>query len=67
MEVVKQGKVSKHSMYGRSGDGGQAKRELTKLGLIETRYFSGERGRGGRIQKVRVCLEDKKVKQIMKN
>ena len=66
MEVVKQGKVSKHSMYGRSGSGGQAKHELTKLGLIETQFFSGERGRGGRIRKVRVCWEDKKVKQILK-
>jgi tetratricopeptide (TPR) repeat protein len=67
MEVVKQGQVSKHSMYGRSGCGGQAKRELTKLGLIETRFFSGERGRGGRIQKIRICLEEKKVKQLMRN
>ena len=65
LEVVKQGKVSKHSMYGRSGAGGQAKRELTKLGLIETRFFSGERGRGGRIQKIRICMEKKEVKQIM--
>ena len=40
-------------------------RELTKLGLIETRFFSGERGRGGRIQKIRICMEKKEVKQIM--
>ena len=67
MEVAKQGQVSKHSMYGRSGGGGKAKRELTKLGLIETRYFSGERGRGGHIQKVRVRLDDKKIKQLIGN
>lgn len=65
MEVAKQGQVSKHSMYGRSGCEGQAKRELTNLGLIERRYFSGERGRGGHIQKVRVRLDDKKVKQLI--
>lgn len=55
----------KHSMYGRSGKGGQAKRELTKLSLIETRFFLGERDRGGRIQKVRICSEDKKVEQLI--
>ncbi len=67
MEVAKQGQVSKHSMYGRSRGGGQAKLELTRLGLIETRYFSGERGRGGHIQKVRVRLDVKKIKQLIGN
>jgi hypothetical protein len=65
MEIVKSGKVSKHSMYGRSGRGGKAISELENLGLVESRFFIGERGRGGRILKVRVSYEKENVKQYL--
>lgn len=63
MEIVKNGQVSKHSMYGRSGRGGEAKSELERLGLVESRFFLGERGRGGQVLKLRICPEKETVKQ----
>jgi len=65
MEIVKRGKVSKHSMYGRSGRGGKVVSELENLSLVESRFFVGERGRGGRILKVRVFYESENVKQYL--
>ena len=66
MEIVRNSQVSKHSMYGRSGRGGAAKQELSNSGLIETRFFIGERGRGGRILKIRVCCENNFVKKALR-
>jgi tetratricopeptide (TPR) repeat protein len=54
MNVVKNAKVSKHSMYGRSGRGGKVASELEHFGLVESRFFLGESGRGGRVLKVRI-------------
>lgn len=54
MQVVRGAKISKHSLYGQSGHGGEILSNLVNLGLIESRQFSGERGRGGRALKVRV-------------
>ena len=59
-EIVKLGHVSKYSMYGMSDRSGEAKAELEHLGLVESRFFSGERGRGGRILKLRICCEKQK-------
>jgi tetratricopeptide (TPR) repeat protein len=63
MDVVKKGQASKHSMYGRSGKGGAATLELGYLGLVESRFFRGERGRGGRILKLRIYPEKEYVKR----
>ena len=65
MEVVRNGQVSMNSMYGRSGRGGKAKLELAAAGLVETRFFSGERGRGGSIQKMRILYEHKTVTKLV--
>jgi len=54
MEVVKKGHVSKHSMYGQSGRGGEAIEELRNSGLVESRLFLGERSRGGRLLRIRM-------------
>ena len=70
-QVVEGAKTSKSSVYGPSGRLGSAISELERRGLIETRIFPGERGRGGRILKARISYEKETVKryvdhQIMK-
>jgi tetratricopeptide (TPR) repeat protein len=55
MEVVQNAGVTKYSMYGRGGQGGKAFAELTSLDIIESRFFLGERGRGGQVLKIRIC------------
>lgn len=62
MVIVKEARVSKHSMYGRAGRCGPATSELERLGLVESRFFPGERGRGGRVLKLRICREREQLK-----
>jgi tetratricopeptide (TPR) repeat protein len=57
MDLVREGKVSKYSVYGASGSRGLAVAELERKGLVEARVFSGERGRGGEIIRVRVAYD----------
>lgn len=57
LAIVKGAHVSKHSMYGRAGRCGAVTSELERLGLVESRLFPGERGRGGRVVKLRFCGE----------
>jgi hypothetical protein len=63
MEIVRQGKMTKFSIYGREGRSGQAISELERRGLVEARFFTGERGRGGKIMKLRVSYEPDVIKR----
>ena len=63
MNIIKDGKVSKHMVYGSLGKHGRAISELEHADLVEVRVFEGERGRGGKILKVRAAYENKKVEQ----
>ena len=63
MDIVKLGKVSKYSIYGSSGSRGQAIVDLEKHGLVDIRVFTGERGRGGKVFKVRVAYEKETVRR----
>jgi hypothetical protein len=62
-QVAKGSQISMFSLYGRNSRGGKALSELTRLGVVESRFFLGERGRGGRVLKVRIQWENKKEKQ----
>ena len=63
MDLVKEGKISKHSLYSSAGKHGSAIAELERSGLVECRVFGGERGRGGNILKVRVAYEKEAVRR----
>lgn len=65
MELVRQGKLSKSSIYGARGRRGPALSELEKRGLVETRIFHGERGRGGKIQKARIAYRKETIKRYI--
>jgi len=60
MEIAKGGRISKRMVYGDGSYRGRAISELERRGLIETRIFLRERGRGGRILKARV-FHDKEI------
>ncbi|MGA3111001.1 MAG: BREX system ATP-binding domain-containing protein [Candidatus Bathyarchaeia archaeon] len=63
IEIVKASGITMNSMYGRSGRGGKARLELGRLRLVESRFFHGERGRGGSVLKLRIRREGVTVKQ----
>ncbi len=72
MQVVKNTKISRSSVYGAKGHRGPAISELERRGLVETRVFPGERGRGGKIIKTRIFYEKEIIKRyvdkkVMKN
>ena len=60
--VVNEGKVSAYSIYGKNRNG-YALVELKKRGLVEARIYPGERGRGGKILKIRVCYDLEPIKR----
>lgn len=65
VDVMKQGRVPRTSVYKAGGGRGLAVAELERRGLIETKVLSGERGRGGSILKLRVCYEKEDVKRYV--
>ena len=62
MDVVRAAGTSKYSVYGSLGGRGNAIVDLERMGLIETRVFTGERGRGGKVFKVRIAYENESVR-----
>jgi len=65
MDIAKHAGVSRYSMYGSDSHRGLATTELEDLGVVEARFFFGERGRGGKILKLRVSYEKENVKQCV--
>ena len=65
MDTIKQGRVPKASVYRTNGGMGSAISELEKRGLLEIRVFPGERGRGGRILKMRVAYDKEVIKRYV--
>jgi len=52
-------------LYGRGGRHGPVMAELMGRGLVETRTFSGQRGRGGDVVRVRVAYDREPVKKYI--
>jgi tetratricopeptide (TPR) repeat protein len=67
MDIVRDGKLTLYSVYGSSSNNGKAILDLKGSGLVEIRTFEGERGRGGKIVKLRVNIEKIDVKNLTVN
>jgi hypothetical protein len=65
VDTIKHGGVPKSGVYSAHGGIGEAISELENRGLVEIRVFPGERGRGGRILKVRLAYEKETVKRYV--
>jgi len=65
VQIMKNANVSSRSVYGSRGHRGPAISELERRGLIETRIFLRERGRGGKIVKTRISYEKETVKRLV--
>jgi signal-transduction protein with cAMP-binding, CBS, and nucleotidyltransferase domain len=61
-EISKDSGVSVSLLYGKQGKIGSALEEPVKRGLVETRFFPGERGRGGEVTRFRIQYEKDPVK-----
>ncbi len=56
--------IKEESFYGKGGTYGPVLKELLSSGLIEIRFFSGQRGRGGEVAKFRACYEKELVRRL---
>jgi hypothetical protein len=65
VQIMKGAGVSARSVYGSGGRHGSAISELVRRGLVETRIFPGQRGRGGRIVKARISYERETMKRYV--
>ena len=67
VEVARVAGVPRSSLYGTGGRRGPAVSELQRKGLAEMRIFPGERGRGGRIVKIRISPASLQVQAHLRN
>ncbi len=65
VQIAKNAHVSFRSVYGDERRRGSAISELERRGLIETRIFTGKRGRGGTITKARILYEKEPMKRYV--
>ncbi len=65
-QLAKSMKASPSSMYGRHGGMSPELGELVRKGLVETRVFRGERGRGGEVTRLRIAYDRDPVKEYVK-
>jgi hypothetical protein len=61
--IAKVGHISQYSLYGQPNRRGPALSELERKGTIERRWFPGERGRGGKILKLRIAYEKENIRR----
>jgi hypothetical protein len=66
MDIAKNTKITKHSLYEFSRSKGKPISELERIGLVESKYFLGQRGRGGRVLKVRAFYDNQAVRAQIK-
>ncbi len=65
VQIAQSAHVSFRSVYGSGRRRGSAISELERRGLIETRIFTGKRGRGGKITKARIQYEREPMKRYV--
>jgi CRP/FNR family cyclic AMP-dependent transcriptional regulator len=66
-EIAQMTHVSPSSLYGKTSTLGPTLDEPLRRGLIETRVFPGERGRGGEVMRLRIAYEKDPIREIVSN
>ncbi len=65
MEIAKGTGISASKLYRQFEGSGQLFRELNGRGLLETKLFLGERGRGGAITRIRVAYGKEPIRRLV--
>ena len=65
VQIVRETKIPRSALYGPRGRDGPVLAELERRGLVESRIFPKERGRGGSVKKVRVTYDNAIVRRIV--
>jgi CRP-like cAMP-binding protein len=64
-ELSRATKIPRATLYGEHGNFGPSMNELMSRGLIETRIFAGQRGRGGEVLRARIAYDKEPVKRYV--
>jgi adenylate cyclase len=64
-EIAQKAHISTSILYGRHSDLPPTLDEPIRRGLIETRIFPGERGRGGEVRRFRIAYEKEPVEEFV--
>jgi hypothetical protein len=65
VEIAKTAGVSRSNLYGKGGKQGPVFYELLSRGLIESRTFTGQRGRGGEVLRARIAYGRDSVRRYV--
>jgi CRP/FNR family cyclic AMP-dependent transcriptional regulator len=64
-EIAQKAHVSTSVLYGKTSTLGPSLEEPLRRGLIETRIFPGERGRGGEVMRIRIPYEKDPIRELV--
>lgn len=64
-EVASKTRISHSALYGKHSTIGTSLDEPIRRGLIETRIFPGERGRGGEVLRLRVAYDKEPIRELV--
>jgi CRP-like cAMP-binding protein len=64
-EIAQKAHVSTSLLYGKTSTINPSLDEPLRRGLIETRIFTGERGRGGEVMRLRIAYERDPIKELV--
>jgi len=64
-EIARHTKMPISTFYGHGKSDGGGLTELERMGLVETRVFLGERGRGGKTTRSRIAYDHEEVKKYV--
>jgi CRP-like cAMP-binding protein len=64
-DLAKATKIPHATLYGKHGNYGPFLAELLSRGLVETRVFTGQRGRGGEVLRARIAYDKEPVKRYV--
>jgi adenylate cyclase len=64
-EIADKSRISPSALYGKHSTLGPALDEPVRRGLIETRIFPGERGRGGEVMRLRIAYDKEPIRDFV--
>ncbi|HKW04197.1 MAG TPA: cyclic nucleotide-binding domain-containing protein [Nitrososphaerales archaeon] len=64
-EIASRTRISHSALYGKHSTIGTSLDEPIRRGLIETRIFPGERGRGGEVLRLRIAYDKEPIRELV--
>ena len=63
VDIARQTKIPQSAFYKREAKDSGGLGELQRMGLVEIRFYTGERGRGGKITRARIAYDKEEIRK----